>query len=150
MSALRALRRSAWVPAVLVLATILAAGSRLIVLSARAHAAQARQTAQTLATLHAQAVERQVQALADAAERAASMPVRARPQPSLPHTFTWAADGAVTGIAGTDATTARALVSDWSSERGGEATILGPVREDSEWLIAAGVPRHAEARLARQ
>lgn len=155
MSALRHPRRSTWLPALLVLATVLGAGARLITLSVEAHAQQARQSSQALAALHARAIERELEALAASAQRAATRP-GAGAQPGI---FRWSADGRMT-VASTDAATARAIRGEWTAERGalGSApdpsgtgpvretpALLGPMRAGSEWLIAVLVPLRRDA-----
>ena len=83
------------------------------------------------------AIERQLDALAT---RAASG------QPSKPdfNVFEWASDGSVLTVSRSDPTVTKALVSEWqaaASPRGAPAAaLLGPVREGSEWLIAARAP----------
>ncbi len=150
MAILRRLRRSVWLPAGLVLVTVLAAGSRLIVLSVREHAEQARQAAQSLAAVHAQAVAQQLQVLVTPGVRAGSGGRAAAPV----HRFEWLA-GHLAADAGADPATARAIMSEWSAERGAGAeiydggpargVILGPMRAGSEWLIAALTPVRAAA-----
>jgi len=130
-------RQTSWIPALLVFATVAAAGSRLVFLSVQQHAEQARRAAQGVAARSTHAIERQIDALA---ARAGSR------QPSKPDfdVFEWASDGSVQTLHGSDPATARALVSEWqaaASPRGAPAaTLLGPVREGSEWLIAARAP----------
>ncbi|MHB8814769.1 MAG: putative bifunctional diguanylate cyclase/phosphodiesterase [Steroidobacteraceae bacterium] len=138
LSLRQALRRhTSWVPALLVFATVAAAGSRLVVLSLQQHAEQARGTAQGTAARSAQAIERQIDALA---MRAASR------HPSKPdfNVFEWASDGSVLALSRSDPAVAKAIVSDWqaalSPRRAPSAAVLGPVREGSEWLIAARAP----------
>jgi diguanylate cyclase (GGDEF)-like protein len=130
-------RQTSWIPALLVFATVAAAGSRLVFLSVQQHAEQARRAAQGVAARSTHAIERQIDALA---ARAASR------QPSKPDfdVFEWASDGSVQTLHGSDPATARALISEWQaavSPRGAPAAaLLGPVREGSEWLIAARAP----------
>ena len=130
-------RHTSWVPAVLVFATVAAAGSRLVVLSVQQHAEQARSAAQATAARAARAIERQIEALAMAA---ASRP------PSRPdlNVFEWASDGGVVSLGRSDPVVAKAIVSEWqaAAAAGGAhaAALLGPVREGSEWLMAARAP----------
>ena len=130
-------RHTSWIPALLIFATVAAAGSRLVVLSLQQHAEQARRAAQGVAARSALAIERQLEALAT---RAASG------QPSKPdfNVFEWASDGSVLTVSRSDPTVTKALVSEWqaaASPRGAPAAaLLGPVREGSEWLIAARAP----------
>ena len=64
-------RHSSWVPALLVFATVAVAGSRLIVLSVERRAEEARNAAQAAAARSANAIERQIDALAMSASSAA-------------------------------------------------------------------------------
>jgi diguanylate cyclase (GGDEF)-like protein len=130
-------RQTSWVPALLVFATVAAAGSRLVFLSVQQHAEQARRAAQAVAARSTHAIERQIDALT---ARAASR------QPSKPDfdVFEWASDGSVQTLHGSDPAMARALMSEWQAAappRGAPAAaLLGPVREGSEWIIAARAP----------
>jgi len=158
VTALRRLRATVWLPAAIVFLVVLSAGSRLIVLSVRAHAAEARETADALARLHAQAVARQLQVLAAAASGADLRP-DAGAGPGLPQTaegasraprgiqprvFEWRPGEAPLGGVGADAAAARAVASEWAAEGGTASersgTLVGPLREGSEWLIAAVAP----------
>ncbi len=130
-------RHTSWVPALLVFATVAAAGSRLVVLSVQQHAEQARRATQGAAARSARAIERQLDALATRA---------AASHPSKPdfNVFEWASDGSLQTLSRSDPTVAKAIVSEWqaaASPRGTpSAALLGPVREGSEWLIAARAP----------
>jgi diguanylate cyclase (GGDEF)-like protein len=142
-----ALRRHAtWLPAVLVFATVAAAGSRLVVLSVQQSAEQARTAAQAAAARAAQAIERQIDDLAARAAAGPSRPDIGKPEIGQ---FTWAPDGTISAAGQSNATTARALVSEWraaaSAHGTPSASVLGPVREGSEWLIAARAPLHRPA-----
>ena len=132
-----ALRRHApWLPALLVFVTVAAAGSRLVVLSVQQSAGQARTAAQAAAARAAQAIERQIDALAQSAAGGPAKPDIKR--------FEWSGDGSITTGGEGDAATARAIVSEWqaaSPARGAPAAaVLGPVREGSAWLLAARAP----------
>lgn len=130
-------RHTSWVPALLVFATVVTAGSRLVFLSLRQHAEQARSAAQGAAVRSALAIDRQLDALA---RRASSR------QPSTPdfNLFEWASDGNVLRLGRSDPAVAKDIVSEWqaaAAARGAPAAaLLGPVREGSEWLIAARAP----------
>ncbi|HXS28701.1 MAG TPA: bifunctional diguanylate cyclase/phosphodiesterase [Steroidobacteraceae bacterium] len=136
MKILRRLRRSSWLPAAIVFAIVLAAGSRLIVLSVRAHAAEARRDAEAAAQLHARALARELDGLAAIASGTPrAMPARV---------FEWRPGGTVIAAAGADSAAAHAIASEWTAEGGGgpprSGVIVGPLREGSEWLIAALAP----------
>ncbi|HUA23214.1 MAG TPA: EAL domain-containing protein [Steroidobacteraceae bacterium] len=130
-------RHTSWIPALLVFATVAAAGSRLVFLSVQQHAEQARHAAQATAARSARAIERQLDALALRATSGHAT----RPDFNV---FEWAGDGSVRILSRSDPTVAKAVVSEWqaaaSPGRAPAAALLGPVREGSEWLIAARVP----------
>ena len=134
-------RHAAWLPAVLVFVTVAAAGSRLVVLSVQQSADQARNAAQAAAARAAHAIERQIDALA----------ARAAGGPSHPDIkeFNWAPDGSVDTAGQADAATAKALVSEWQAATPAHGTpsaaVLGPVREGSQWLVAARAPLNGPA-----
>jgi ABC-type Na+ efflux pump permease subunit len=65
-------RSSAWLPTALVLAVVLIAGSRIIVLSMQQRAETARVSAQAVVARSARAIESQLQAVAEHAHRAAA------------------------------------------------------------------------------
>jgi diguanylate cyclase (GGDEF)-like protein len=141
-------RTKAWVPVALVLAVVLLGGARLIVLSLQQHAATARDTVAALATQLAASIEGQLQGLAGLAARQAArvdtngdgaalttaQPVR--------NGFFVSAAGAALPSKGTAATMASSIVSEWASASGSlqRPSVLGPMREGSQWIVAARVP----------
>jgi diguanylate cyclase (GGDEF)-like protein len=137
-------RRSSWVPALLVFATVAVAGSRLIVLSVEQRAAQARNAAQAAAARSAHAIEQQIDALAIRATSAAHGATPGRRSGADFAAFRWQADGKLVTLGRSDAATARALVSEWRAAAPAAvipaAAMLGPVREGSDWLLAARAP----------
>lgn len=156
-----ALRRHlTWLPALLVFATVAAAGSRLVVLSVQQSAGQARNAAQAAAGRAAQAIQRQIDELARRAASASSAaglqadrtpdrsaaPDRSPGRPAKPDIkeFEWAADGSVIATGPFEPATAKAIVSEWQAALPAHgvpsAAVLGPVREGSEWLVAARAP----------
>ncbi|HJS88980.1 MAG TPA: bifunctional diguanylate cyclase/phosphodiesterase [Steroidobacteraceae bacterium] len=146
----RTLRRhSTWLPALLVFATVAAAGSRLIFLSVHERAQEARDAAQASAARCAQAIEQQLDTLAKRASRAARN--LAAPASSDFKVFEWTKDGGIMTSGRADAAVARTLVSEWQAAtpvRGvPAAALLGPVRKGSEWLMAARAPLHRAAAL---
>ena len=130
-------RRTAWLPALLVFATVAVAGSRLVVLSVQRRAEEARNAAQAAAARAAQAIEQQIDALAKRASSASGPGFKV---------FEWAPDGSIQASGRQDAEAANALVSEWRAAAPGSsmprAALLGPVREGSQWLIAARAPRN--------
>src|SRR5579862_2771033 len=160
-------RGSAWLPTVLVILVVLAAGGRLISLSVQEHAEQARRSAQTLGTRDARAIEAQLQSLARVAYSASSRADNllatatsssAEPQDAnagvsalratapLGHDVFWMAqDGTlVSSSKDSDKALARSIASEWTSadaaRRTAPAALLGPVRQGSQWYIAARFP----------
>jgi diguanylate cyclase (GGDEF)-like protein len=142
MSLKRIKRGSRWLPAVLVFAMVAAGGARLVFLSVQQHADEAWQAAQAVATRGARAIELQLDALAARASQAAAG------QPLAdPNRFEMRADGSVVAGGSSDPVTARAIASEWAATAPlpspASASLLGPMREGSEWLIAARAPLDA-------
>ncbi|HUN71101.1 MAG TPA: bifunctional diguanylate cyclase/phosphodiesterase [Steroidobacteraceae bacterium] len=132
-------RRSAWVPAVLVFVTVAAAGARLVVLSVQQRAEEARSAAQAAAAHAAHAVEQQLDALATAAATPSG-----RTADRDFKLFQWGGDGSILALGGSDPAVAKEIVSEWQADAPAHgapaAALLGPVREGSEWLMAARTP----------
>ncbi len=151
---------SAWLPTLLVLGLILAAGSRLIVLSLQQHALQARSLAQESSSRFAHTVEAQLRALTDQSLRQAS-----RASATLGFGDPWDADqdmadpatrlGSIPPARDTlwldargaplthtaDPTLAPAIAAEWSTSHSADSdNLLGPMRHGSNWLIAARAP----------
>ncbi|HUN74771.1 MAG TPA: bifunctional diguanylate cyclase/phosphodiesterase [Steroidobacteraceae bacterium] len=150
MSLKRIQPRSRWLPALLVLATVAAGGARLVFLSVQEHADQARRAAEGVAARCANAIESQLAALTTAAARAAS----ARPLPTGQDRFEMGSDGHLAASGASNAANARAIASEWaattpaSSISATPGALLGPLREGSEWLVAARAPLAAGAAPA--
>ncbi len=159
MSRRRIKRTVTWLPALLVLATVTAAGSRLIVLSVQERAEAARAAAQATAARCARAIEQQLAELVSrASDRTPSSSSRSATSDTHTATsdfkvFEWTDGGRVVASSGVDLAVAQAIVSEWTAAmaraaptrgtltRGTpSAGLLGPMREGSEWLIAARVP----------
>ena len=153
MSTILSKRGSGWLATCLVLAVLLIAGSRLIVLSMQHHATQARESAQAMAARSARAIESQLQALAAIAQRQAARAAGtvgrkdARPRPQAVatdrNTFWMAADGAVLRSKDSDPMTVEGIAKEWAvadSRQGTEGRLLGPVRLGSQWILAARAP----------
>jgi diguanylate cyclase (GGDEF)-like protein len=130
----------AWLPMVVVLAVVLIAGSRLIDLSVRHHAAVARETAATVANASARKIEPLLQKLADLAERRAASAAQAESVPPAANTFWMTSDDKVLGSRPEEAATASGIASEWQSAESARnlpgSAVLGPVRLGSRWLIA--------------
>jgi diguanylate cyclase (GGDEF)-like protein len=153
-------RHSTWVPAFLVFATVVAAGSRLVFLSVQQRAQEARAAAQGAAAGSARAIERQLDELAAAASgaaRGAGLPSAAGAPLSAPagvpsgpaarpdlKVFEWTAGGGVAAASGSGTDAAKAIVREWqaaaSASGSPAAAMLAAVRDGSHWLIAARAP----------
>jgi diguanylate cyclase (GGDEF)-like protein len=143
----------------LVLIVVLGAGARLIYLGGQHHEAVARERAATVAANFAKKIEPQIRALADLAVRQAMVaeggPVSAAPvtQPGVTGSGTplpgaghfWLGmDDRVLAVDSSDSTRAAAIADEWqATDRAPDVpgpTLLGPLRQGSEWLMAAIVP----------
>jgi diguanylate cyclase (GGDEF)-like protein len=148
-----ALRRSpSWMPPAAVAAVVVLAGTRLITLSVRDHAAELHSVAQGAVSQHAHAIEVQLQALLDrargesrqaagAVDHGASAP----PLTAVPrrNAFWIAGTGVLLRTGDADPAISRALASEWvSAQAGGRraAGLFGPVRYGSQWFVAAQAP----------
>jgi diguanylate cyclase (GGDEF)-like protein len=145
-------RHRGWLPAALVLAVVLVAGSRLIVLSVQQHAQSAQKAAWTEVTVAVSAIESQLQSLSDSAEHEAARASSALSAGNAPGTLSslvparnafWiSADGVAVASDESSGTAVNGIVSEWSAAPHDAATasLLGPTRQGSQWLIAALVP----------
>jgi diguanylate cyclase (GGDEF)-like protein len=146
-------RTVGWLPTVVVLAIVLIAGSRLIYLSVQHHAALAREAAAAVAATFARKIEPPLQNLADLAGRQAASPAQSSSHPpastsaSLPPAgsiFWMTANDKVLSVAPDEAATASGIASEWQSAEAASAmpgaSILGPMRLGSQWLVAIRVP----------
>jgi diguanylate cyclase (GGDEF)-like protein len=146
-------RYRSWMPAAVLAAIVVFAGTRLITLSARDHATQLRTAAQGIVAQHAHLIEAQLQALLarayDEALRAAGTAADGRPatQPltGTPerNAFWMAGAGALLRTGDTDPAVSRALASEWVAAQATGRTaggLFGPVRYGSQWFVAAQAP----------
>jgi diguanylate cyclase (GGDEF)-like protein len=143
-----------WLPTVVVLAVVLIAGSRLIYLSVQHHAALARVTAASLAGDYVRKIDPALQKLGELASRQAVLGAKALASTEsftsldsvrlAPGTFWMTTDDKVLASRSTDAANASGIASEWESAESSRpvpgASILGPMRLGSEWLLAARVP----------
>ena len=149
-----------WSATVVVLAIVLIAGSRLIDLSVRQRAAEARRTAATVAIASAQRIEPLLQTLVDLADRRATAAAQAMSSgaaaspasvPPAGNTFWMTSDYNVLGSRPADAAAANDIASEWQAAESNrtlpDSAILGPMRFGSQWLVAAraGVAVHSAA-----
>ncbi|HET9108351.1 MAG TPA: bifunctional diguanylate cyclase/phosphodiesterase [Steroidobacteraceae bacterium] len=144
-------RRATWLPALLVFLTVAAAGSRLVVLSVQQRAQEARTAAEAAAARGARAMEQQLEELAARAAKAArgsAAPAADRASASAAKSyftvFEAAGTGGVLAYGSANAQIAKSIVREWqdaaSARPTPSAALLGPVREGSEWLVAARAP----------
>jgi diguanylate cyclase (GGDEF)-like protein len=147
-------RRTGWLPAAVVLAVVLITGSRLIMLSVQQHAETAREASRAEATRAALSIESQLQVLTGLASRqaaraAAAISGDAAPQslaevPPIHNTFWIATDGMLVASRDSSVTIAKGIVSEWAStaplRNASAPSVLGPMREGSQWLVAARAP----------
>jgi diguanylate cyclase (GGDEF)-like protein len=144
-------RTLGWLPATSVLAVVLIAGSRLIVLSMQQHAELAREAARAEATQVVASIEGQLQGVTDDANRQAARAITNSDGPDsfaavapVRNGFWMAADATALPSKNTPATIANSIVSEWASvpvHSGVQRpSVLGPMREGSQWIVAARVP----------
>jgi diguanylate cyclase (GGDEF)-like protein len=145
-------RSFGWLPTVVVFATVLIAGSRLIYLSVQHHVAVARETAAGIAATFAGKIEPPLQKLADLAGRqaasAAQLPANTDASASnvslAPATFWMTAGDKVLRSRPAEAANASGIASEWQSAESArtlpDSAVLGPMRLGSQWLVAIRVP----------
>jgi diguanylate cyclase (GGDEF)-like protein len=141
-------RTLGWLPATFVVAVVLITGSRLIALSMQQHAERAQAAARVEATQVAGGIERQLQTVADDASRQADRAMAGDESlaalPPLRNGFWMSADATALPSKSTPAAIANSIVSEWASapaQAGAlKPSLLGPMREGSQWIVAARVP----------
>jgi diguanylate cyclase (GGDEF)-like protein len=159
-------RGVAWIPTVIVLSVVLIAGSRLIYLSAQRNAFLARQTALNVGNGVAGKIEPLLQRLAEVAARqaASAAPIAERVTaagakadllatvPMTTETFWMSDEDAVLFAPAVASVAAAGITKEWRSAESGhkvhEPSVLGPLRQGSQWLVAVRFPagpRGAEA-----
>jgi diguanylate cyclase (GGDEF)-like protein len=148
-----------WLPTVVVLLVVLIAGSRLIYLSVQHHATLARAAAATVATGYVGRIEPAFQKLGSVALRQAAAANKALASAgsleplssvSLPKNTFWMTEEDRVHIARkTETNAASGIASEWDSAESSRpvpgASVLGPMRLGSQWLLAARVPVAAVA-----
>ena len=134
----------AWLPTAVVLAVALIAGSRLIDLSVRHHAAAARETAATVVNTSVRKIEPLLQKLADLAERQAAAAAQVEWVPTAAKTFWMTSDDKALGSRPAEAATANGIAGEWrpaeSTRTVPGSAVLGPMRLGSLWLMAVRFP----------
>jgi diguanylate cyclase (GGDEF)-like protein len=150
-------KTSAWLPTVLVLALVLAAGGRLIMLGLQKSASEARATAREALVRDRQAIESQLGRLLNAAANdanAAAHALNTNAAASLASILPkknalWLnADGSVASAGTADPVLASSIASEWETADaragvGPRAGFMGPMRQGSQWIVAARVPVQA-------
>jgi diguanylate cyclase (GGDEF)-like protein len=143
-----------WLPTVVVLAVVLIAGSRLMYLSVQHHATAARATAGTVLSGYVAKIEPELQKLGGLAARQAALAGRALGNtntftsldsvPLAGGTFWMTPDDRVLASRPVEANAASGVASEWESAESARpvpgASILGPLRLGSQWLVAARMP----------
>lgn len=155
MAALLKRRRDlGWVPTVVVLAVVLIAGSRLMYLSVQHHAAAARAEATTILAAYAGKIDPELQKLGVLASRQGAAAGKALANtntftsldsvPLVSNAFWMTNEDRVLSALPADANAAAGIASEWDSAESARpvpgATVLGPLRLGSQWLVAARVP----------
>jgi diguanylate cyclase (GGDEF)-like protein len=146
-------RSPSWMLAAAVAAVVVLAGTRLITLSVRDHAAELRSTAQGAVSHHAHAIEVELQALLDRARgesRRAAGTVDDREHSAPPLTavpgrnaFWITGTGVLFRTGDADPAVSRALAGEWVAGQPSGRTargLFGPVRYGSQWFVAAQAP----------
>jgi diguanylate cyclase (GGDEF)-like protein len=152
----RLLRRFASLPTIVAIVVVLAAGVRLIDLSAERHAERAREGAVTTASSYAARIEPQLRQLHDLGVRQAALASRGSGEPddlaaTPPHagTFWMTSDDQVLGALPAESLIAGGIASEWASAERGQAlpraAMLGPMRLGSEWVMAMRIPLEGAA-----
>ena len=136
-------RHLEWLPTVVVLIVVLLAGSRLMYLSVRHHAAVAHETAATVAANFAGKIEPALQRLAALADRQAASAGSESAAPAT-NTFLMTAEDKVLTSRQAELATADGLAREWHSAESTRPapgpSVLGPIRLGSKWLVAARFP----------
>jgi diguanylate cyclase (GGDEF)-like protein len=134
-----------------VLVVVLGAGARLIYLSVHHHEALAREQAMGLAAGFVRKIEPQLRSLAALAIRQGqqSRGNSDGERPLSAGAFWLAADDKVLAVRSPDAAIAAAIAGEWAALNNGRGaavpTILGPIRQGSDWFVAARVPVEGSA-----
>ena len=142
--------KSGWLLTVAVLAVVLGAGARLIYLGVQHHEALARDKAASLAADFVGKIEPQIRSLTALATRQAKLREKQTEDSTSPQwplaqgAFWLGANDGVLAVRPAEAPLANAISGEWAALEAGPAalqpTILGPIRQGSDWLVAARVP----------
>jgi diguanylate cyclase (GGDEF)-like protein len=143
-----------WLPTVVVLAVVLVAGSRLIYLSVQHHAAAAKVTASAIAAAYVRKIEPELQKLGNLASHQGALGSKALASTDgftsldsvrlVSNTFWMTTDDKLLSSRPTEAAIATGIAGEWESAESARpvpgASVLGPLRLGSQWLMAARVP----------
>jgi diguanylate cyclase (GGDEF)-like protein len=143
-----------WLPTVVVLAVVLIAGSRLMYLSVQHHATAARAAASTNLAGYVAKIEPELQRLGNLAARQSAVAGKALADtntftsldsvPLASGTFWMTSDDRVLASRPAEANAASGIASEWDSAESArpvpDASVLGPMRLGSQWLVAARTP----------
>lgn len=155
MAALLKRRRElGWLPTVVVLAVVLIAGSRLMYLSVQHHATAARAEANSILAGYVNKIDPQLQKLGVLASKQAALASKAVADtntftsldsvPLVANTFWMTNEDRVLSALPREASAAGGIASEWdtadSSRPVPGASVLGPLRLGSQWLLTARVP----------
>jgi len=147
-------RELGWIPTVVVLAVVLIAGSRLMYLSVQHHATAARAEASSILTGYVNKIDPQLQKLGVLATKQAALASKAVADtntftsldsvPLVANTFWMTNEDRVLSALPKEANAAGGIASEWdtadSSRPVPGASVLGPLRLGSQWLLSARVP----------
>ena len=155
MAALLKRRRDlGWIPTVVVLAVVLIAGSRLMYLSVQHHASAARADATKVLAAYVDKINPELQKLGMLAAKQAAAASKAVADTntftsldSLPlatNTFWMTNEDRVLSSLPKESNAAAGVASEWDTAESARpvpgASVLGPLRLGSQWLVSARVP----------
>jgi diguanylate cyclase (GGDEF)-like protein len=139
--------RSSWLLTAAVLVVVLGAGTRLIYLSVRHHEVLAREQAAAIGGDFVARIEPQLRTLTGLAIREGKQRALRGEAGELPlaaGSFWLGGDDKVLAARPADTAVVTAIADEWQAADAGrtapEPTILGPIRQGSEWYLAARVP----------
>jgi diguanylate cyclase (GGDEF)-like protein len=147
-------REFGWIPTLVVLAVVLIAGSRLMYLSVQHHATAARAEATTVLNGYVNKIDPGLQRLGMLATKQGAVASKALADtneftsldsvPLVPNTFWMTTEDRVLSALPKEANAASGIASEWDTAESSRpvpgASVLGPLRLGSQWLLAARVP----------
>jgi diguanylate cyclase (GGDEF)-like protein len=153
-ASLKRRRELGWIPTLVVLAVVLIAGSRLMYLSVQHHATAARAEATTVLNGYVNKIDPGLQRLGMLATKQAAVASKALADtnkftsldsvPLVPNTFWMTTEDRVLSALPKEANAASGIASEWDTAESSRpvpgASVLGPLRLGSQWLLAARVP----------